>query len=423
MARRPQGTVVPRQWKSGTGYALRVPAYGKRYYVTLGTEADGWTEASAEVELDNIMADVRRGIWTPPKRREDRAAQIETGELPIFREFAYDKWLATKLALDQDTIDFYRWALVLHLVPYLGDRRLDEITVPVVDEYRAHMIDKSEVRRRAIARGRPLRDRARNVLKPMKASTINKTIDVLQSVLELAIEYHQQLTVNVATGPRRRMKVDAQDPARLDTVEQIVAVLDAGEQLDHEPKQRIRDRQVNLAGLLFAGFRAHEHGGSRWKEYDFANGRIKVGKSKTQAGLREVTLLPVLRHHLRRQLEQAENRDPGDLVYPTRAGTPRDRANLNNRIVRPTLDRASEILVARGHPPLPDGLSTHKLRKVFASIRVACGADPIVVMTELGHTDPNFSMKVYTHMMGRSAEERARLKALVEDHDINGGVA
>jgi integrase len=70
MARRAEGTVVPRRWKNGTGYALRFHALGERQYVTLGMESDGWTRARAEVELANTMADVHRGLGSRPRRAE-----------------------------------------------------------------------------------------------------------------------------------------------------------------------------------------------------------------------------------------------------------------------------------------------------------------------------------------------------------------
>ena len=38
-------------------------------------------------------------------------------------------------------------------------------------------------------------------------------------------------------------------------------------------------------------------------------------------------------------------------------------------------------------------------------------------MHQLGHTDPAFTLRVYAHMMRRSPEERAKLKALVEGQD------
>jgi hypothetical protein len=34
-------------------------------------------------------------------------------------------------------------------------------------------------------------------------------------------------------------------------------------------------------------------------------------------------------------------------------------------------------------------------------------------MAQIGHTDPRFTLRVYTHMMRRGSEERERLKALV----------
>jgi hypothetical protein len=44
------------------------------------------------------------------------------------------------------------------------------------------------------------------------------------------------------------------------------------------------------------------------------------------------------------------------------------------------------------------------------------------VMGQLGHTDPAFTLRVYTHMMRRDAGEREALKALVEGADwaVNG---
>jgi hypothetical protein len=35
-------------------------------------------------------------------------------------------------------------------------------------------------------------------------------------------------------------------------------------------------------------------------------------------------------------------------------------------------------------------------------------------MAQLGHTDPAFTLRVYTHMMRRSSGEREQLQALVE---------
>ncbi len=39
---------------------------------------------------------------------------------------------------------------------------------------------------------------------------------------------------------------------------------------------------------------------------------------------------------------------------------------------------------------------------------------------QLGHTDPAFTLRVYSHMMRRSDEEREELKALVEGRVFAG---
>ncbi len=39
-------------------------------------------------------------------------------------------------------------------------------------------------------------------------------------------------------------------------------------------------------------------------------------------------------------------------------------------------------------------------------------------MRQIGHTDPQFTLRVYTHMMSREGAERARLKALVRGERV-----
>jgi hypothetical protein len=38
-------------------------------------------------------------------------------------------------------------------------------------------------------------------------------------------------------------------------------------------------------------------------------------------------------------------------------------------------------------------------------------------MSQLGHTDPKFTLRVYAHAMRRGAEEREQLRALVEGRE------
>ena len=60
MPRAATGGVLERRRKGGTTFVLRFRAYGQRQFVTVGCSADGWTRARAELELQNVLADVRR---------------------------------------------------------------------------------------------------------------------------------------------------------------------------------------------------------------------------------------------------------------------------------------------------------------------------------------------------------------------------
>jgi integrase len=47
-----------------------------------------------------------------------------------------------------------------------------------------------------------------------------------------------------------------------------------------------------------------------------------------------------------------------------------------------------------------------KLRHTFASLLVALGEDPGYVVDQIGHTNPNFTLRVYRHGMRRDEGEK-----------------
>lgn len=108
---------------------------------------------------------------------------------------------------------------------------------------------------------------------------------------------------------------------------------------------------------------------------------------------------------------------PSDPVFLSASGRARDKDNLRNRVLASALIRADELLAERDRPPLPKGVTPHKLRHTYASILVACGEDPSSVMSQIGHTDPQFTLRIYTHLMRRDPAERERLKTLVYGKD------
>ena len=420
MAARKQGEVKVRDWKAGRGYALRFRAYGERQYVTLGYEHEGWDWDKAEEELQNILADVRRGLWVPPPKRKPRGASGggEPDQVPAFGPFATGLNTAREGQVSEGTTKHEKWALG-HLVPFFGDWAINEIDIEGIDDYRAFKVKESEARARAIERGKPKRNAHGQILRPLSARSINRTIDHLQWVLSIAIEYKRfGVTHNAAEGKRRRLRESRPAPAYLDSAAQIEALLEAAAELDRDPHYELAERGAVVATFLFAGPRAHELGNLLWRDVDLAGARVFVGRSKTVAGLREIKILPILRDILAAYKAVAYRGNPDDLVFPTLTGSRRDPDNLRACVLAAVFERADELLESRGLVPLPKGLTTHKLRHAFASILVALGEDPISVMRQIGHTDPGFTLRVYAHMMSLDPADRERLKALVRGERV-----
>jgi integrase len=413
MGRSPRGQILRRETAKGITWALRFQAYGARRYLTLGPERDGWDRERAEEELAAVLADIRRGLWTPPTRGRPAGGRAEC---PDFHRFASD-WLAGRSGeISERGLAYYRWALQYHLLPYFAEWKLAEIDVQAVDEYRRFKVMQSEeVRATSERTDTSVTDRAPRP-RPLSAATINKTIEVLGAVLSPAVEYGH-IDRNPASGRRRRLRVPARAPVYLDTTEQIEALLEAARRLDAKPTSKIADRLPLIGVLLLGGLRASEACGLRWRDVDLSNARIRVTRSKTQAGLRLVSLVPLLHEQLASHRDAVGKADHERPLFPSASGRARDKDNLRNRVLAPVLAETDEILTMAGHPPLPAGITPHKLRHTFASILLACGEDPASVMAQLGHTDPRFTLRVYTHLMPRGAAERRRLKALIYGSD------
>jgi integrase len=434
MARPATGQVV-KPTPSHPCFALRFRAYGKRQFLTLGRPEDGWTLAMAERELAVVLRDVDLGTWRPPTD----PTPTENVD-PTFHEFASD-WFATKrLEIEQNTASHYQNDLTNHLLPFFKDHHLSRITVAEVDRYCQSKVREAAEISAATENGTPMMvsyvDRLgrsyRRRARPLSARSINMQIDLLTQMLAVAVD-HGHMPSNPAVGKRRRLKVSKPRPVHLDSAEQIATLLEAAGQLDRgEHVVEVRDRRgrvwtqrhpvqttgrrAAIATLLLGGGRASASGAMRWRDVDLANGRFEVGRDKTDAGMREVDMLPLLREILTEHKAASELTGPDDPVFVTSSGTPRSRHNLRQDVVDAVVAHANRLVEERGLQPLPLGITAHKLRHTFASILVAIGKDPTYVMQQLGHTDPAFTLRVYAHTMRSSEDERERLKALVEGH-------
>jgi integrase len=76
-------------------------------------------------------------------------------------------------------------------------------------------------------------------------------------------------------------------------------------------------------------------------------------------------------------------------------------ADVRRRLLLAAVERANVKLVRLGIEPIADNIGLHGLRRTYASLRAAAGDDVAYTAEQLGHTDPAFSLRVYTHAVKR----------------------
>jgi integrase len=235
--------------------------------------------------------------------------------------------------LARNTLLDYEWQLTQHLLPFFARHALSEITIAEVDRYR----------RLKVREGR------------LSAASINKTIARLAQILDVAVE-RELVDRNPARGTRRRLKQRKPVRTTLDRADQIEALISAARELDHEARadRRAIPRAALLSTLIFAGLRIGEALSLHWADIDLAAGRMRIRDAKTDAGVRQVDLLPVLREELSALKAATRYSAPDDFVFPTETGQQQNASNIRNRVLALSLRRANERLGASGLAPLPE---------------------------------------------------------------------
>ena len=222
---RATGQVLAYNRKDGlTSWYLRVRAYGSRYRINLGTELDGWTQARARIELQNVLAKIQAGLWEPP------APQATALDDPTFHQFA-SSWLARRRpSYKQRTYQHYRYLLTHHLLPTFAPLRLTQLDYAAIDRYvEAKQLD-SEAAREAARHGVSLADAHGRRKRPLANSTINATVELLARVLDEAVR-RRLLVANAARAKGLRLK-EQRPRGNVLEVDELEDLLAAAQEID-----------------------------------------------------------------------------------------------------------------------------------------------------------------------------------------------
>lgn len=145
--------------------------------------------------------------------------------------------------------------------------------------------------------------------------------------------------------------------------------------------------------LLATGVRISEFMRLKVGDVDFVNKVLRIRKSKTRCGVRDIALstndLQVLKAEIERWAHLGGGADAP--LFRSVRGKALHYRNLRERVLLPTISRSA----------LPR-FTFHDLRRTHATMLVAAGIDPKVVQQRMGHASIETTLKYYA----QATEER-----------------
>jgi integrase len=309
-------------------------------------------------------------------RRARQLGQLASeviGSSATLEEFLVEWWDTYAVTrLRPNTLDSYTTLLDKWIVPYLGRKRLRDVSRETIDLYCARI--------RADGAGAP---------------TVNRALGLLQGVFHRAVEW-RRLAWNPVVGTRRLSHtrsetIDARTP---ETVELI--------------RRRLDQQNAALVSMLaYEGLRPGEAYALTWGDVLDDRGKprkrllvqraVSSGEVTTpkSARAREPELFAPVARELA-ELHLAQGRPKLDrLVFPDAAGGSLRRQNWRRRVWIPALERAGVSY-----------FRSYDLRHTCATLLLYEGRTLNEVAEHLGHADPGFTARTYAHVMRDAARRR-----------------
>jgi integrase len=334
------------------------------------------TKKAAEKHLAETSTKVSRGEY------------LDSTKVPTFVDAA-QRWYTSKTDRRPAYVADLRSRLDKHILPRIGETRLDRITVGAIEKLRDHL---------RVEGFSPL--------------TVNAVLQMVGAVFKAAVR-RGECTANPVDRVERAFMAakelkpnDPEDDGSDGCAVNPDAILSPGE-IAH----MIDNAAPGLYRTLFSilaktGLRSGEAFALSWSDVELTDagpGRLCVRKTltwarpkgeemrprfyppKTKAGLRTVKLTPTLVAELKRWKLQCPPNEY-DLVFPTVDGKPIRRSNALRTGLWQALRRAGLRRV-----------NMHSLRHSFASAMLVNGAPITEVQATLGHANPSITLRVYSH--------------------------
>lgn len=382
----------------GAAYVLTTSGHRKRIAVSAKTESLAWTRLRKKIADSDAGVPVAEESWT------------------VERFLHY--WMANVASEKQPrTVEGYAVAVNRHIVPELGNKKLDRLSAQDVRSFMARMRGKCRCCEEGFDKRRTVRERrCCAVGKCCKRTPADRTVQQVHAVLRNALQ-HAMREELIARNVARLVKVKSPryDVNRGLTFEQAKTLLAAAR----------GDRLEALYVLaLYMGLRRGELLGLRWSDIDWdrwdrkcaahrmvfcedcadkhspsfriqqtlqrVGSELRFVPPKTETSQRVYPLIracaEALLDHWDRQddeRDQAEVWEESGLIFTTPTGGPIDPSNLRSSW-HPLRDRAGL-----------EGVRLHDLRHSCVTLLLRLGVPPHIVRDIVGHSNIDVTMMIY----------------------------
>jgi integrase len=340
-------------------------------------------KSAAEAWLVEICHDVARGVHTP-------------GSIsPTVKEAAV-LWIkrCNEKRLESMTVKGYEEHVDLHIVPFIGAKKLSDLTVPAVNAFADQ-----------------LREAGRS------AEMIKRIIRSLGAIFK---EARRRGLSNVAPTVGLDLDLPERDDPRpvIPTKQELQAII-AG-----AAAHKTRMWRPLALVAVFCGLRASELRGLRWADVDFearqinvtqrADASHKIGKLKSKMAYRALRLSSLVLNALREWKLVCPKGDL-DLVFPNGLGKVESYANLIEHGFAPIQIAAGVIAQKEALDDAGQSVTVsvakyglHALRHACASLWIEQGYNPKQIQTLMGHSSIKVTFDTYGHLFVDSeADQRA----------------
>jgi integrase len=349
-------------------------------FVSMGASGDGRRDRR------HVSAKTRPEVVAKVKELEakrDAASVIATKPMTVEEWLTYWSESIAPSRVRARTLTSYKSMIRMHLVPYIGKRRIDQLLPEHIEQVYTKLLDKG-----------------------LSPATVLRVHRLLHRALKVAMQ-RDRVSRNVASlvEPPRQVRPNTPEPLNVEECRKVLAAAQG------------RRNEARWTVALALGLRQSEALALQWRDIDFVLGTLSVRRGlhrvpgeglvftepKNERSRRRIALPKPLLEQLRkhRETQDLERLVAGsewadwELVFAQPNGRPLDK-HSDYEAWTQLLDDAG---VRR--------IRLHDGRHTAATLLLAAGVHPRVVMELLGHSQMRTTMDIYSHVMPALAQEAA----------------